>query len=172
MRSGEAVAARRRIASPQVLDRLVGEEVAVSGWWPIDQERIDLFAVATGDDQWLHVNPVRAASGPYGKTIAHGFLTLSLLPLMLDEAIELADLRMGVNYGLNKVRFPAPVTVDARIRLRARLLASDPLPDLDGVAGRQITWQLSAEREGVDKPVCVAETLSRRHWGPVSRGTR
>lgn len=162
---------RRRIASPEVLDGLVGQEVAVSGWLRIDQERIDLFAVATGDDQWLHVDPVRAASGPYGGTIAHGFLTLSLLPLLLDQAIELVDLRQGVNYGLNKVRFPAPVPVDARIRVRIRLLASDPLPDLGGVAGRQMAWRLSAEREGADKPVCVAETLSRRHWGPSSSTT-
>ena len=168
MRNGEAAMARRRIDSPEALDRLVGEEVAVSGWTRIDQDRIDLFAVATGDDQWLHVDPVRAASGPYGSTVAHGFLTLSLLPMLLDEAIELTDLRVGVNYGLNKVRFPAPVLVDSRIRLRVRLLASDPLPDLGGVAGRQIAWQLSAEREGGDKPVCVAETLSRRHWGPSS----
>lgn len=162
---------RRRIASPDELDRLVGEEVAVSAWLQIDQDRIDRFAEATGDDQWLHVDPARAASGPYGRTIAHGFLTLSLLPMLLDQAIELVDPRMGVNYGINKVRFPAPVPVDCRIRVRVRLLAADPLPDLAGVAGRQIAWQLSAEREGADKPVCVAETLSRRHWGPSSPTT-
>lgn len=158
-------AGRRPISSPAALDALVGQEIGISPWLQIDQGRIDRFADATGDRQWLHVEPERAARGPFGTTIAHGFLTLSLLPLLLDAAVEFQHMKMGVNYGLNKVRFTAPVPVGSRIRVRARLLASEPLPELEGTPGRQIVWQLTAEREGSTKAVCVAETVSRRHWG-------
>ncbi len=158
-------AVRRPISSPEALDALVGQEIAVSPWLQIDQERIHCFADATGDRQWLHVEPERAARGPFGTTIAHGFLTLSLLPVLLDAAIEFPHMKMGVNYGLNKVRFMAPVPVGSRIRVRASLLASEPLPELEGTPGRQIVWRLTAEREGSTKAVCVAETVSRRHWG-------
>jgi acyl dehydratase len=100
---------------------------------------------------------VRAAAGPFGATIAHGFLTLSLLPRMAESAIKFDDVRMGLNYGLNKVRFPAPVPVGSRLRGRFRLLAYDPLP-----GGAQVTMEVTMEREGSDKPVCVAESISRR----------
>jgi acyl dehydratase len=137
---------------------LVGEELGVSDWIVIDQTRIDRFAEATGDHQWIHVDPVRAAAGPFGKTVAHGFLTLSLLPEMSATAFAIADVRMGVNYGLNRVRFTAPVPVDSRLRGRFRLLAYEPI---DG--GAQLTVAVTMEREGADKPVCVAESLSRRY---------
>ena len=137
---------------------LVGQEIAVSGWITVDQHRIDLFADATGDDQWIHVDAERAAKGPFGTTIAHGFLTLSLLPEMAAAAMEIRDTRMGVNYGLNKVRFPAPVPSGSRLRGHFKLLAFEPL---DG--GAQLTMEVTMEREGSDKPVCVAESLARRY---------
>ena len=136
----------------------VGEEIGVSDWVTIDQQRIDLFAQATGDHQWIHVDPVRAAKGPFGTTIAHGFLTLSLIPEFAAGAFELGDSQMGVNYGLNKVRFTAPVPVGSRLRGRFRLLAVD---DIDG--GAQLTTEVTIEREGQAKPVCVAESLARRY---------
>jgi acyl dehydratase len=140
------------------LQQRVGEEIAVGDWLSVDQAMIDKFAEATGDHQWIHVDPVRAAKGPFGTTIAHGFLTLSLLPRLAGSALEVGDVRMGVNYGLNRVRFPAPVPVGSRLRARLKLLAYEPL---DG--GAQLTMQVTMEREGGDKPVCVAESLSRRY---------
>jgi acyl dehydratase len=139
------------------LAQRVGEEIAVGEWITVDQGMIDDFARATGDHQWIHVDPVRAASGPFGATIAHGFLTLSLLPRMAESAITFDDVRMGLNYGLNKVRFPAPVPVGSRLRGRFRLLAYEPLP-----GGAQVTMEVTMQREGSDKPVCVAESISRR----------
>ncbi len=139
------------------LQALVGQHVADSDWIAIEQHRIDLFAKATGDHQWIHVDPVRAAIGPFGTTVAHGFLTLSLLPEMAQTAFEVQDTVMGVNYGLNKVRFPAPVPVGSRLRGRFRLLAYEVIP-----GGAQITMEVSMQREGSDKPVCVAESVSRR----------
>jgi acyl dehydratase len=141
------------------LQALVGQELGTSDWISIDQERINLFAQATGDHQWIHVDPERAASGPFGTPIAHGFLTLSLLPEMTAAAFAVADTRMGVNYGLNKVRFPAPVPVNSRLRGRFKLIAYEPLE-----GGAQITIEATMEREGGTKPVCVAESLSRRYW--------
>jgi acyl dehydratase len=141
------------------LKPLVGEEIAVSDWFPISQERIDKFAEATGDHQWIHVDSARAAKGPFGTTIAHGFLTLSMLPLFLETAIDIRDLKMGVNYGLNRVRFTSPVPVDSELRARIRLLAFDELPD----GGVQMTTEVKIERKGGDKPVCVAEAISRRY---------
>ena len=137
---------------------LVGQEIALSDWIVVDQRRIDLFADATGDRQWIHVDPARAAQGPFGVTIAHGFLTLSLLPEMAASAFELRDTRMGVNYGLDKVRFPAPVPVDSRLRGRFRLISFTPVE-----GGAQIAMEVTMQREGSDKPVCVAESLSRRY---------
>jgi len=137
---------------------LVGQEIAVSDWITVDQHRIDLFADATGDHQWIHLDAERAAKGPFGTTIAHGFLTLSLLPEMAAAAMEIRDTRMGVNYGLNKVRFPAPVPSGSRLRGHFKLLAFEPL---DG--GAQLTMEVTMEREGSDKPVCVAESLARRY---------
>jgi acyl dehydratase len=141
------------------LEPLVGEEIAVSDWFPVSQERIDKFAEATGDHQWIHVDAERAARGPFGATIAHGFLTLSMLPLFLETAIDIRDLRMGVNYGLNRVRFTAPVPVGSELRARIRLLAFDNLAD----GGVQMTTEVTVQRKGGDKPVCVAEAISRRY---------
>ena len=140
------------------LQPLVGQDIGVSDWITVDQERIDLFAKATGDDQWIHVDPERAAKGPFGTTIAHGFLTLSLLPEMSASAFDVEDSHMGVNYGLNKVRFTAPVPVGSRVRGRFKLLAFEPFE-----GGALITSQVTMEREGSDKPVCVAESLARRY---------
>jgi acyl dehydratase len=140
------------------LQGLVGQEIGVSDWITVDQQRIDLFAQSTGDHQWIHVDPVRAAKGPFGTTIAHGFLTLSLLPEMSATAFDVEDAHMGVNYGLNKVRFTAPVPVGSRVRGRFKLMAYEPFE-----GGALITSQVTMEREGSDKPVCVAESLARRY---------
>ena len=136
----------------------VGEIVGVSDWISVTQERIQLFADATGDHQWIHLDAERAAKGPFGTTIAHGFLTLSLLPEMGASAFQVLDTRMGVNYGLGKVRFPAPVPSGSRLRGHFKLTKYEPL---DG--GAQITCEVSMEREGSDKPVCVAESIARRY---------
>jgi acyl dehydratase len=140
------------------LQGLVGQHIADSDWVTIDQARIDQFAQATGDHQWIHVDPARAASGPFGATVAHGFLTLALLPEMSARAFEVRDTHTGVNYGLNRVRFPAPVPVGSRLRGRFTLLAYEPIP-----GGAQITMEVTMEREGSDKPVCVAESIARRY---------
>jgi acyl dehydratase len=140
------------------LQPLTGQHVADSDWITIDQHRIDLFAEATGDHQWIHVDPVRAAAGPFGATVAHGFLTLSLLPEMAASAFALNDIRMGVNYGLNRVRFMAPVPVGSRLRGRFKLLAYEPIE-----GGAQVTMEVTMEREGSAKPVCIAESVSRRY---------
>ncbi len=137
----------------------VGQEVATSDWVTITQEQVDLFARATGDHQWIHVDVERAAQGPFGGPIAHGFLTLSLLPVFFESAMAVTQSRMGVNYGLNRVRFTAPVPVGSRLRARMTLLASEPI-DGNGV---QMTWSVLVEREGVDKPVCIAESLVRQY---------
>jgi len=136
---------------------LVGQEIGVSEWITVTQERIQLFADATHDHQWIHVDVERAQAGPFGTTIAHGFLTLSLLPEMAASAFGVRETRMGVNYGLNKVRFPAPVPSGSRIRGRFKLIGYEPL---DG--GAQMTVQVTMEREGSDKPVCIAESIGRR----------
>jgi acyl dehydratase len=136
---------------------LVGQEIGLSEWITVTQERIQLFADATHDHQWIHIDVERAKSGPFRTTIAHGFLTLSLLPEMAASAFGVREARMGVNYGLNKVRFPAPVPSGSRIRGRFKLLAYEPL---DG--GAQMTIQVTMEREGSDKPVCIAESIGRR----------
>jgi acyl dehydratase len=148
----------RSFATLEEFGALVGQTVATSDWITITQEHIDDFARATGDHQWIHVDPVRAAAGPFGTTIAHGFLTLSLLPVMGESAIAFANVRMGVNYGLNKVRFPAPVPVGSRLRGHFKLIAFEPIE-----GGAQITMEVTMEREGSAKPVCVAESLSRRY---------
>ena len=140
------------------LQARVGEEVGVSDWITVDQQRIDLFAEATGDHQWIHIDPERAAKGPFGTTIAHGFLTLSLLPEMSASAFQVRDTRMGVNYGLDRVRFPAPVPSGAKLRGRFKLLKYEPLE-----GGAQLTVEVTMEREGSAKPVCVAESLARRY---------
>ncbi|HEX2691525.1 MAG TPA: MaoC family dehydratase [Kofleriaceae bacterium] len=140
------------------LEGRVGEEIGASPWMEITQDRIDQFAKATEDFQWIHVDPERAKHSPFGGTIAHGFLTLSLLPKLTDATFEFSDRTMGINYGLNKVRFPAPVPAGSKIRGRFTLAKLEPV---DG--GVQTTWTVVVEREGGDKPVMVAETISRHY---------
>jgi acyl dehydratase len=139
------------------LQPLVGQELGVSEWICVEQRRIDQFADATGDHQWIHIDPVRAAAGPFKTTVAHGFLTLSLLPEMSASAFEVRDTRMGVNYGLNRVRFMAPVPSGSRLRGRFKLLSYEPIE-----GGAQLTVEVTMEREGSPKPVCVAESVARR----------
>jgi acyl dehydratase len=138
---------------------LVGQELAVSDWIEITQERINLFAQATGDHQWIHVDPLRASQGPFGTPIAHGFLTLSLMPSFFDSALRVEQTRMAVNYGVNKVRFTSPVPVGSRLRARIVLKSAEPIEP----RGFQMTYTVTVEREGADKPVCVAETIARRY---------
>jgi len=140
------------------LKDLLGQEIGVSDWIAVTQERIQLFADATNDHQWIHVDVERAKSGPFGATIAHGFFTLSLLPEMAASAFTVREARMGVNYGLNKVRFPAPVPSGSRLRGHFKLVGYEPLE-----GGAQITVQVTMEREGSDKPVCIAESIGRRY---------
>jgi len=141
------------------LESRVGEEIAQSPWVEMPQERIDLFAKATEDYQWIHVDPARAKDSPFGTTIAHGFLTLSMLPKLIESTFEFSDRKMGVNYGLNKVRFTAPVPAGAKIRGRFTLSKYEKLE-----GGVQTTWSVTVEREGGDKPAMVAETISRHYF--------
>ncbi|MFG2476895.1 MaoC family dehydratase [Streptomyces fagopyri] len=146
----------RKFATVDELRAAVGEQLGYSDWVEIEQKRIDLFAEATGDHQWIHVDPERSASGPFGTTIAHGYLTLSLLPLFGPQLISVEGVRLGVNYGTNKVRFPAPVPVGSRLRATATITGVD-----DVTGGVQMSLAFTVEREGGDKPVCVAESVSR-----------
>ena len=141
------------------LESRVGQEVGVSPWVEMPQERIDLFARATEDFQWIHVDPERAKKSPFGTTIAHGYLTLSMLPKLAESTFEFSDRKMGVNYGLNKVRFTAPVPAGAKIRGRFTLQKYEKL---DG--GVQVTWSVQVEREGGDKPVMIAEAIGRHFF--------
>jgi acyl dehydratase len=138
------------------LQALIGSALGTSDWLLIDQARIDQFAAVTGDDQWIHVDPVRAAAGPFGATVAHGHLTLSLLPVMVRTAFKVGDVRMTVNYGLNRVRFPAPVPVGSRLRGHFKLMTFEPI-----AGGAQVVVEVTTEREGHTKPVCVAESVAR-----------
>jgi acyl dehydratase len=133
--------------------------VAVSPWLEVTQERIDTFAKAVDDFQWIHVDPARAAKSPFGGTIAHGFLTLSLLSRLSEMTFSFSDRRMGINYGLNRVRFTAPVPAGARVRARFTLAK---LEKLDG--GVQVTWNTVIEREGADKPALIAEWIGRHYY--------
>lgn len=147
----------REFNSLAELKDLIGKEVAHSEWVEINQERVNTFADATGDYQWIHIDIERAKlESPFGGPIAHGFLTLSLLPMLVANAIKLTYVKMGVNYGLNKVRFPSPVPVGSKLRARLKLLEIEDIKD-----GAQFTWEVTIEREGQDKPVCVAESISR-----------
>jgi acyl dehydratase len=143
----------------QELAACVGQEVATSEWVTITQEQINQFAQATGDHQWIHVDVERAKAGPFGAPIAHGFLTLSLIPTFFEQALQVVQVRMGVNYGLNKVRFVAPVPVGSQLRGHLKLLKCDPIDN----HGMQSTWEISIERQGSAKPVCVAESLVRQY---------
>ncbi len=149
----------RVIESLAELPALVGQEVATSDWLTVTQQQVDLFAEATGDHQWIHVDVERAKAGPFGAPIAHGFLTLALLPKFFDTAIRFGHTRVSVNYGLNRVRFISPVPVGSRLRARMKLLECTPLEG----NGMQQVWQITVEREGSERPACIAETIARRY---------
>lgn len=134
-----------------------GEHLGYSEWHIVDQAQITAFAEATGDRQWIHVDPERAAKGPFGTTVAHGYLVLSLLPILVSEIYRVAGLRMALNYGLNRVRFPAPVPAGSRVRAGARLISVESATD----GGVQVTAEVTIEREGETKPCCVAESVAR-----------
>jgi acyl dehydratase len=138
----------------------VGEELGVSDWVEVTQEAIDAFADATGDHQWIHVDPQRAKDTPFGGTIAHGLYTLSLGPQLSYSLFEVQGVAFGLNYGYNKVRYPAPLPVGSKVRMRATLTAADDIP-----GGLQMTITQTFERDGGDKPVCVAESVSRIYGG-------
>lgn len=137
----------------------VGQGVAISDWTTVTQSQINMFADATNDHQWIHIDKEKAAAGPFGTTIAHGFLTLSLLPNFFESAYANDQTRMGINYGLNKVRFTSPVPVDSRLRGHLHLLACEDIEP----KGIQMTWKVTVERDGSDKPVCVAESVVRHY---------
>ena len=137
----------------------VGQDVAISDWTTVTQSQINMFADATNDHQWIHIDKEKAAAGPFGTTIAHGFLTLSLLPNFFESAYANDQTRMGINYGLNKVRFTSPVPVDSRLRGHLHLLACEDIEP----KGIQMTWKVTVERDGSDKPVCVAESVVRQY---------
>jgi acyl dehydratase len=142
--------------SPSELSSAVGRHLGDSEWLAVTQERIDLFADATGDHQWIHVDPERAKDGPFGACIAHGYLTLSLVNMFLPQIVEVRGIRMGVNYGVDKVRFPSPVRVGSRVR------GSGELISVEEVKGSvQATIRVTVEIEGSDRPACVADTISR-----------
>lgn len=137
------------------LEKAVGTHLGHSEWHTIDQDQIDAFAAATGDDQWIHVDPVKAAEGPFGSTVAHGFLTLSLLPILTWQVYTVEGVKMIVNYGADKLRFPSPVPVGSRVRAGVELNAVTPI-----TRGYQIALRVTIEREGGDKPACVADMLA------------
>jgi acyl dehydratase len=140
----------------RVADVQPGLELGPSAWREITQERIDAFAAATDDPQWIHVDPERAAAGPFGTTIAHGYLTLALLVPFSSELLHVEDARLALNYGLNRVRFPAPVPSGSRVRARFRVEGVEQV-----AGGTQVTMAATVEREGAEKPVCVAELVFR-----------
>ncbi len=149
----------RIFTSPDALRAAVGEQLGISDWLTVDQQRIDLFAEATGDHQWIHTDPERAAHGPFGSTIGHGFLTLSLLPALLPGVLRVEGVRMALNYGVNKVRFPSPLPSGSRIRATGSLASVTDVPD-----GVQTALAVTVEREGGTKPVCAAETVTRYYF--------
>lgn len=138
----------------------VGAELGVSDWFEITQENVNKFADATGDHQWIHVDPERAKQGPFGGTIAHGYYTLSLAPMLMSQVVRVEGVKMGINYGLNKVRFTNPVPVGKRVRARATLAGAE---EKDGGAV-QATMDLTFEVEGEDKPAAIAQTISRYYF--------
>jgi acyl dehydratase len=146
----------RTFATLAELGAAAGEHLGYSPWRTVDQDQVSQFAEVTDDHQWIHVDPQRAATGPFGGTIAHGYLMLSLIPSFSAEVYRTQTVGMGVNYGLNRVRFPAPLQVGSRIRAGFRLVSVDPIE-----GGVQIVAEVTIEREGHDKPCCVAETVAR-----------
>jgi acyl dehydratase len=137
------------------LERAVGDHLGHSDWHTITQEQIDAFAAATGDHQWIHVEPEKAAQGPFGATIAHGFLTLSLVPMLTWQVYALQGVKMGVNYGAERLRFPSPVPVGSRVRAGVELTGITP-----NAMGYQVATRVTVEREGADKPACVVDRLA------------
>ena len=148
------------LTGPDEVKAAVGQELGVSDWYEVTQAAIDQFAQVTGDHQWIHVDPERAAQTPFGGTIAHGLFTLSLGPKFSYEIMDMQGFAFGVNYGYGKVRFPAPLPVGSKVRMRAALTNVDDVP-----GGIQITVTQTFEREGEEKPVCVAESLARLFTG-------
>jgi acyl dehydratase len=146
--------AARSVATPAELSNLVGTESVGEEWLTIDQGRIDAFAGATGDFQWIHVEPERAAAGPFGATIAHGYLTLALLPTLTEGLLEVGGIRMAVNYGLDKVRFLQPVRVGSRLRARSEVMSVD-----ESSQGYRVGLQVTVEIEGSDRPALIADTI-------------
>ncbi len=144
----------RTFNSVDEMTAAIGEDLGYGDWLEITQERIDAFADATGDHQWIHVDPERAKDGPFGKTVAHGYLTLSLLPLLAGGIFTVNGPKLVINYGLNKVRFPSPVTVGSRIRANAEIVSIDDSP-----AGISMVVRSTVQIEGGEKPACVAETV-------------
>jgi acyl dehydratase len=144
------------------LEAAVGTETGPTDWFTIDQARIDAFADATEDHQWIHVDPERAASGPFGTTVAHGFLTLSLVPYLAGQLRRVEGVRMGVNYGLDRVRFPAPVPSGARLRARSTLISCERVPGTPDAA--QLVNRITIEVEGNAKPACVADAVTRLYF--------
>jgi acyl dehydratase len=138
----------------------VGEELGVSDWVEVTQEKINMFADATGDHQWIHVDPERAAQGPFGTTVAHGLFTLSLGPVLMPGVIRTGGVKMGINYGYNKVRFTSPVKVGKRVRMRVKLADAEKVEP----NGIQSTYDVTFEIEGEEKPACVAQWVTRAYW--------
>jgi acyl dehydratase len=144
------------VKGPEALRELAGKHLGWTGWREITQSQVNLFADATGDHQWIHVDPERAATGPFGAAIAHGYLTLSLAPVLLGELLTVEGMAFGVNYGCNKVRFPSPVKVGSNLRMGAEVASVEDVP-----GGVQATYSLTLETEGSPKPSCVAEVVYR-----------
>jgi len=148
--------AARTINGIDELKALVGQDLGSSDWLEITQDRVNQFADATGDHQWIHVDPERAKDGPFGGTIAHGYLTMSLGPVLLPQVVVVSGFSLAVNYGMNKVRFPSPVPVGSKLRLSATLMDVEDIP-----GGVQTTYRLTFEVDGAPKPACVAEAIYR-----------
>lgn len=146
----------KHFAKLQQLQAQIGQEIGLSDWITVEQKRIDQFAEATGDHQWIHVDPERAAAGPFGKTIAHGYLTLSLANLFLPEIMRVENVSMGVNYGCEKVRFPAAVPVGSRLRGGGEVISAEAVK-----GGVQVVVRMMIEIEGSERPACVIDTISR-----------
>jgi acyl dehydratase len=146
--------------SAQEYRAAVGQKFGPTEWLTIEQARVDAFAAATGDHQWIHVDRARAQSGPFGGTIAHGFLTLALVNYFLPQLVRAEGLKLGLNYGCDRVRFPGVVKVGARVRGRAEIISVEDV----GEGAVQVKIRLTVEAEGQDKPVCVADTLSRLYF--------
>ena len=150
----------RTITGLDELKKAEGDTVGSSEWHDVTQEAVNAFADATGDHQWIHVDPERAKQTPFGGTIAHGYYTLSLAPMLSEEVLSLQGFAFGINYGLDKVRFPAPLPVGSKVRMTAKIADVADIP-----GGAQLKLELTFEREGGDKPVCVAESLARLYAG-------